>query len=162
MNLYNVIIGGFIMYNYGMGYNYNQYNPMMTAQQRINNHETQYPQYTQQPQQSKMQFNVIPVSNIDEANAYIVDISGTPMFFYNAKENQVYMKRTNMETGEAIFATFSKMEAVKKDVKGISQTTYENDIKTLNEKIDGLYQILNGSVTNSNQLKTKKAVKDAE
>ena len=145
-----------------MGYNYNQYNPMMTAQQRINNYEPQYPQYTQQPQQSKMQFNVIPVSNIDEANAYIVDISGTPMFFYNAKENQVYMKRTNMETGEAIFATFSKMEAVKKDVKGISQTTYENDIKTLNEKIDGLYQILNGSVTNSNQLKTKKAVKDAE
>lgn len=120
-----------------MNYGYN-YNPMMTAQQRLNQMESQYPQFSQQPV-----MKVIPVTNIEEANATQVDIQGTPTFFYNQSKNEVYMKRVNLNTGLADFIKFEATvqplneSKTKKDV-----ITYEKDLKLLNDKIDGLYSLL--------------------
>ena len=81
------------------------FSPYMTAQQRLYQMEQQYPQLAQpqpQPQQQSNNFLMaIPVTNIDEANAFRVDPQGTPTLFYNAGKNEVYLKRTNMQTGLA-------------------------------------------------------------
>lgn len=119
--------------NYGFGYN-----PMMTPQQRVSQFEQQYPQLAQQTN-----FVTIPVSNVDEANAFRVDLNGTPTFFYNAGKNEVYLKRTNTRTGFADFITFGKLEQPRSDVKPKTDiNTYEKDFKALNDKLDNLYSLL--------------------
>lgn len=119
--------------NYGFGYN-----PMMTPQQRVSQFEQQYPQLAQQTN-----FVTIPVSNVDEANAFRVDLNGTPTFFYNAGKNEVYLKRTNTRTGFADFITFGKLEQSRSDVKPKTDiNTYEKDFKALNDKLDNLYSLL--------------------
>lgn len=149
------------MMNYGMYPGY--YQPLVSAQERINQFNQMIPQQVQQPvqqqqttQQSAPQMlNAIPVSTIEEAKAYIVDPLGVPTLFYNAGKNEVYLKRTNKQTAEAEFFTFAKTEeplSEVKDEKGIN--TYEKDFKALNEKIDGLYSLL--------EPKTKKVVKNDE
>ena len=119
--------------NYGFGYN-----PMMTPQQRVSQFEQQYPQLAQQTN-----FVTIPVSNVDEANAFRVDLNGTPTFFYNAGKNEVYLKRTNTRTGFADFITFGKLEQSRSDIKPKTDiNTYEKDFKALNDKLDNLYSLL--------------------
>nr|DAL34570.1 MAG TPA_asm: hypothetical protein [Caudoviricetes sp.] len=129
------------MINYGMGNPYN--NPMFNAQQRLNQLEQQYPQYVQTPiQQTKQQtLTIIPVTNKEEATAFMVDTLGTPTFFYNAGANEIYLKRTNLETGGADFVIFNKVVKPTTDFKkGIN--TYKEDLKALSDKIDGLYSLL--------------------
>lgn len=54
------------MMNFTGGYNGYQYNPYLTPQQRINQFEAQYPQYSQNQQvQQPAGFKTIPVSNVD-------------------------------------------------------------------------------------------------
>lgn len=130
------------MMNYGMG---NPYNPMLTAQQRLAQMEQQYPQYAQMPipQQPKQTLMTIPVTSPDEAKAFMVDTNGTPTFFYNAGANEIYLKRTNLQTGSADFFIFRLQERPRTDVKtekGVN--TYKEDFKALNDKIDGLYSLL--------------------
>lgn len=142
------------MMNYGIG---NPYNPMMTAQQRLAQMEQQYPQYAQMPipQQPKQTLMTIPVTSSDEAKAFMVEPNGTPTFFYNAGANEIYLKRTNLQTGSADFFIFRLQERPKTDVKtekGIN--TYKEDFKALNDKIDGLYSLLGQPVE---EAKTKGA-----
>lgn len=119
------------MFNYGYGYN-----PMINAQQRANLMEQQSTGLT-----------TIPITDIAEANAYRVDINGTPTLFYNAGKGEVYLKRTNIQTGLADFIIFKKEE--------VKQEKQPDKFKILSDKIDGLYAILDNS-------KTKKAIKDVE
>ena len=112
------------------------FNPYMNAQQRLYQMEQQYPQLAQPNQVQNMV--AIPVSNIEEANAFRVDLNGTPTFFYNAGKNEIYLKRTNTQTGLADFFIFSKVEQPTSDVKAKdNMKLYEKDFKTLNDKIDG-------------------------
>lgn len=117
--------------------------------------EQQYPQLAQpqpiQPNSATVNNLVtIPVTNMEEANAFRVDLNGTPTFFYNAGKNEVYLKRTNTQTGLADFIVFGKVEQPKTEPKqNLSINTYEKDFKALNEKIDsfnskidGLYSLL--------------------
>lgn len=113
-----------------------QFNPYMTAQQRLYQMEQQYPQLSQ-PQS----LTILPVTNIDEANAYRVDLNGTPTFFYNAGKNEIYLKRTNTQTGLADFQIFGRVEQQQNEIKEV-QNSYEKDFKALNEKIDGLYALI--------------------
>ena len=118
-------------------------NPYMTAQQRLHLMEQQYPQFVQ----SATQYLVaIPVSNTEEANAFRVDLNGTPTLFYNAGKNEVYLKRTNTQTGLADFIIFTKKEAL---VGVPEQNTTNDNIELLSNKIDsfavkldGLYSLL--------------------
>lgn len=136
------------MMNYGMYPSY--YQPMLNAQQRIQQYEQMMPQVQQpMPQQASQQqttpqvLQTIPVSTIEEAKAYIVDAFGTPTLFYNAGKNEIYLKRTNKQTAEAEFFVFAKQEQALSEVKEEkSVNTYEKDFKALNDKIDGLYSLL--------------------
>lgn len=123
------------------------FNPYMTPQQRLYQMEQQYPQLAQpQPVQSNSatvnNLVTIPVTNIDEANAFRVDLNGTPTFFYNAGANEIYLKRTNTQTGAADFIKFAKVAGpTAKEKPFLSTNTYEKDFKALNDKIDGLYSL---------------------
>lgn len=121
------------------------FNPYMTPQQRLNFMEQQYPQLSQQnsfaqPQQNSQNLVTIPVTSIEEAKAFRVDLNGTPTFFYNTGKNEIYIKKTNTQTGEADFRIFQPVvEPLLNEKKNINN--YENDFKNLNDKIDGLYSL---------------------
>lgn len=109
------------------------YNPNLTPQQRLMQYDNMQMQQQMQQVQPQMQsFSTFPVSNKDEANAFRVDINGTPTFFFNASKNEVYMKRTNLQTGSADFFTFvgiaQKQEQAKK----------EDRLKNIEDKLDEL------------------------
>lgn len=136
------------MMNYGMYPSY--YQPMLNAQQRMQQYEQMMPQVQQSQMQQPVQpqtvnYVAIPVANIEEANAYRVDLNGTPTFFYNAGKNEIYLKRTNTQTGAAEFFVFAKQEQALSDVKEEkSINTYEKDFKALNDKIDGFTTKIDG------------------
>lgn len=123
--------------------NYIPFSPYMTAQQRLYQMEQQYPQLSQQqPQQNNNFLMTIPVTNVEEANAFRVDPQGTPTLFYNAGKNEVYLKRTNTQTGLADFVIFGKVEQPKTEEKVIlSPNSYEKELKAIKDKIDGLYSL---------------------
>ena len=138
------------MMNYGYA---NPYQPMLSAQQRIGQFEQQYPHLTQCSSQN---FITIPVTNIQEANAFRVDLNGTPTFFYNAGNNEVYMKRTNTQTGSADFVLFSKVEPTKDESKlSVVANDYEEDFKVLNKKIDDLHSLLTNVSSHNNKNEEK-------
>ena len=126
---------------------YIPFNPYMTPQQRLYQMEQQYPQLAQpqviQPSlPASNNLVTIPVTNIDEANAFRVDLNGTPTFFYNAGKSEVYLKRTNTQTGLADFIVFTKAQQPAVEEKQVAvNDTYAKDLKQLNEKIDGLYTL---------------------
>ena len=123
-------------YNYGYGFN-----PMINAQQRLNQLESQF------VQQQTQSFSTIPVTSIEEANAYRVDLYGTPTFFYNAGSNEVYLKRTN-QNGLADFVVFKRAETE------VEVSKEEDNFKIINEKLDNLQNLL--------EVKNKKVVKNDE
>jgi len=61
-------------------------------QQRLQQMEQQYPQYSM-PQTQGLRYNVIPVTNEQEALAAIVDTTGNPTFFYNKAKKEIYVKQ---------------------------------------------------------------------
>ena len=120
------------------------FGPYMTPQQRLNYMEQQYPQFAQQPmpQQSNQELITIPVTNVDEANAFRVNPNGTPTLFYNAGDNEIYLKKTNRETGKADFQVFKIIEQpIIQQKQAIETSNFEKELKTLNEKMDGLYSL---------------------
>lgn len=119
------------------------FNPYMTPQQRLNYMEQQYPQFAQQPiQQPTQELVTIQVTNKDEANAFRVDPNGTPTLFYNAGNNEVYLKRTNRQTGLADFQIFKKVEiAQQPEATSNISINFEKELKSLNDKVDGLYSL---------------------
>lgn len=123
------------------------FNPYMTPQQRLNYMEQQYPQLSQQnlftqQQQNSQNLVTIPVTSIEEAKAFRVDLSGTPTFFYNTGKNEIYIKRTNTQTGEADFKIFQPIIENSQNIEEKNFTKiYEKDLKILSEKIDGLYSL---------------------
>lgn len=150
------------MMNYGM---VNPYNPMLNAQQRLMQMEQQYPQYAQTPvqQPQKQTLTTIPVTSKEEATAFMVDVNGTPTIFYNAGANEIYLKRTNLQTGGADFFIFSKVEMPTTDVKPKKDiNTYKEDFKALNDKIDGLYSLLQPTPIEDYTKTNAKGVKNAK
>lgn len=132
------------MMNFTGGYNYNQYNPYLTPQQRLNQLEAQYPQFTQNPMpQQNTGFKTIPVSNADEANATQADLSGNPIFFFNKAKGEIYLKQLNLQDGSAIFQTF-KLTATPAVNENTPQGVIlsERQYKALNDKLDALYSML--------------------
>lgn len=144
--------------------NFIPYNPYMTAQQRLYQMEQQYPQFANNSNSATVNnSSVIPVTNIDEANAFRVDPTGIPTFFYNAGKNEVYLKRTNTQTGLADFIVFGKVEQLKTEPKqNLSINTYEKDFKALNDKIDGLYSLLATAKNETVAETTQKGGKNAK
>lgn len=92
-------------------------------------------------------FLTLPVSNIQEAISYRVAMDGTPTYFHNISTGEIYIKKTNRQTGVCDFETFSKV--VQNKVDGIT-------LETLNKKIDDIYGLLNPVI----EKKETKVVKD--
>lgn len=100
--------------------------------------------YNQQQPQQQIGFQIIPVTNEQEARVSQIDImNGTPSFFYNKNLGEVYLKQVN-QFGTADFIKFAKVQEPLAPIKEENNAiTYEKDFKALNDKIDGLYKILN-------------------
>ena len=129
-----------------MYYQYAPYQqPFLNALQQAYNPIAQQQITTQPPilQQSK----VVPVSNIDEANAYQVDlIYGLPTFFYNKSKNEIYIKQFDTKSGSAIFKTYGEIPSENtpkiEEQPSINVNPYEEEFKRLNEGIDSLHRML--------------------
>lgn len=129
---------------------------MMNPQQRIEQLVTQHPQYfnqnVQQAVGSQSGWRILPVSNIDEANATPVDLSGNPLFFFNRATKEIYMKQLD-QTGAAPLISFvlkpqeSQIKLSQEQTKPVYD--FQNDLKKLNEKVEEIRKVL--ICTNSNQ-----------
>lgn len=108
---------------------------------RLANMEQQaYPQAPNYQQPQTYQLKMIPVSNIEEANATPVDtLNGFPSFFYNKAQNEIYLKQFNNVSGGAIFQIY-KLQMAENKTKPIDP--YEAQFRAINDKIDGLYSLL--------------------
>jgi flagellar biosynthesis GTPase FlhF len=119
--------------NYGLPVTQQPQQPTQNQQQTIT---TQPP--IMQPQASG---KIIPVSNKDEATAAQVDlVYGTPSFFHNKSQNEIYLKQFDVPTGTAIFKTF-----VEKPIEEVIEAHVDNYDKQLNyisEGVDSLHRLL--------------------
>ena len=119
--------------------------------QQVQQQPTQQQQITTQPPVMQPQAiiggKILPVTNKEEATVAPVDlVQGTPSFFYNKSNGEIYLKQFDVPTGTAIFKTYVVSEPTSKPVeesfeeKGIN--TYQDDFNYLKEGIDGLYRVL--------------------
>lgn len=135
-------------------YNTPMYNPNLTPQQRITQMEQQYfpPAIQQSIQQG---FKIIPVANIEEANATPVDtLNDIPSFFFNRAKKEIYLKQYNSQTGLPIFEIFQLAQKPTEHISEKKQTnTYEKDFKALNDKIDGLYSLISSEQKGNKNVK---------
>ncbi len=110
---------------YGYGYQRfdpSAYNPWVRNQQRqrLNSLEQQQQQYLNNPDYVNMQqynnqqqvnsgqqytLRGRPVSNYDEANAYIIDLDGSIFYFPNISNGEIYTKQIGMD-GTSIIKTY--------------------------------------------------------
>lgn len=132
------------------------YNPY---QERLANMEQQaYSQVPNYQQTQSYQLKMIPVSNIEEANATPVDtLNGFPSFFYNKAQNEIYMKQFNNVSGGAIFQIY-KLQMAENPTK--QADPYEVQFRAINEKIDGLYSILKPN-NSEDFIQNKKKIEDS-
>lgn len=99
--------------------------------------------YGYNPYQRLGTLKMIPVTNILEANAMPVD-SLEPIFFYNRSENVIYKKQID-NTGAApvqIFKMSMPGQAELNETDTAKVNTYEENFKALNDRLDGLFKIL--------------------
>ena len=108
--------------------------------------QTQQQTITTQPPimqpQASVGSKIIPVANKEEATGTAVDlVNGTPSFFYNKSNGEIYLKQFDIPTGKGIFKTY--IEAQISD-EPIAQEThnYEREFEYLKEGIAGLYRKL--------------------
>ena len=137
---------------------YNQFYPGIMPnpyQERLANMEQQAYQQSQVYQQPQSyQLKMTPVSNIEEANATPVDtLNGFPSFFYNKAQSEIYMKQFNNVSGGAIFQTY-KLQTPENPMKSVDP--YEEQFKSINEKIDGLYSLLKSQDSDNEKFIQKK------
>lgn len=113
---------------------YNNQTQQTTSQQQ--NITTQPP--ILQPQGNKM----IQVSNKEEATGASVDlIYGTPSFFYNKSNGEIYLKQFDVANGNAIFKVYGEIQQV--DEPNLTKTKdYEEEFEYLKEGIAGIYRKL--------------------
>lgn len=135
-------------------------NLMMNPQQRVEQLVSQYPQYfnqnVQQAVNSQNGWRILPVSNLDEANATPADLSGNPVFFFNRASREVYMKQLD-QTGAAPLITFilKPQQQTKLPEEQLKPAIdFQNDLRKLTSKVDKMYDVL--VPNNNNQNKVKK------
>ena len=123
--------------NYGLPQQQVQVQPQ--AQQQ--NITTQPP--IMQPQAS-VGSKIIPVANKEEATGTAVDlVNGTPSFFYNKSNGEIYLKQFDIPTGKGIFKTYIEAQISEKPTKEVyDPSVIEQKIDYLKEGIAGLYRKL--------------------
>ena len=97
----------------------------------MQNYLQPYPNYRNQP----IGYKVIPVSNLNEINNITVDFNGTPSYFHNQTNNEIYVKQFDIQTGLTSIQKFIKSDNAG---GGLSDTKPEFDIKTYDERISAI------------------------
>lgn len=89
-------------------------------------------------------YNNVFVDSIKEAEAAPADFSGNPLFFFNKKENEIYFKQFNMQTGQIYFGKYV-FEPIKEEAKAASEdnSAVMEALNRLEDKCDYLYEIVN-------------------
>lgn len=88
-------------------------------------------------------FRVYPVANIEEANACQVDTQGSPLYFHNKSQNEIYYKRFDINTGLVEFVKFVRSNEPLTTVKpNLDINTYKNDLTVIKKQISELFEIV--------------------
>ena len=115
------------------------YQPQQQNQQQNQQSITTQPPILQ-PQGNKM----IQVSNKEEATGASVDlIYGTPSFFYNKSNGEIYLKQFDVANGNAIFKVYGEIpQSVEEKTTIVENNTYDKEFEYLKQGIAGLYRKL--------------------
>lgn len=138
-------------------YMYNQH-PSLFANTLQQNYGNTIPQQTQNQTQQQnittqppiMQPNnskITQVSNKEEATGASVDlIYGTPSFFYNKSNGEIYLKQFDVANGNAIFKVYGEIQPVEEPRTAVNSEIdikhYDDEFKRLNDGIDSLHRML--------------------
>lgn len=80
---------------------------------------------------------IIPVSNKEEATGTAVDlVNGTPTFFYNKSNGEIYLKQFDIPTGKGIFKTYIEIPPEIEESK--TEQVFHNYDKEINYLIQGM------------------------
>lgn len=83
-------------------------------------------------------YNALPVNSIQEAETAPVDYSGNPVFYFNSRENEIYLKRFDMTSGKTLFGKYAFVPATPVEPP-------KDEFKVINEKLDYLYKLMEGN-----------------
>jgi hypothetical protein len=126
-----------------MQQNYNpqpQQQPQQTQNQQRENITTQ--PLIMQPQINSIS-KIIPVLTKEEATGSPVDlVNGTPSFFYNKSNGEIYFKQFDVPNGLAIFKTYLEVKEPEKKEEQIIKPDYEGELRYISEGVDNLHRIL--------------------
>lgn len=147
-----------------MPYNPYQITPFVNAmQQAYNTQQVQQPQQTQQqvqqPQQAQQTITtqppimqpqafigskIMPVTNKEEATVAPVDlVQGTPSFFFNKSNGEIYLKQFDVPTGTAIFKVYSEtIQPQEEKQVEVKQADYSREFQYISEGIDNLHRMI--------------------
>ena len=136
---------------------FNPYQPSPFVSAMQQNYGTQQPQQTQQNQQNIstqppiLQPNtnavngnkILAVANKEEATGAPVDlVSGTPSFFYNKSNGEIYLKQFDVASGTAIFKVYGEIVQPKEDVKEpVQAVNYDKELHYIADGIDNLHRM---------------------
>lgn len=130
--------------------NQNYGNPIQQQSQQPQNNQQQSQQtITTQPPilQPVNNGKITPVSNREEATGASVDlIYGTPSFFYNKSNGEIYLKQFDVQNGTAIFKIYGEIQPIEEPKQEVLPKLdikdYEPEFQRLNEGIDSLHRML--------------------
>lgn len=123
-----------------------------------NFNQTQMQQAQVQPQQAQQTITTQPpilqpnaingnkilaVANKEEATGAPVDlVSGTPSFFYNKSNGEIYLKQFDVASGTAIFKVYGEIAQPKEDVKEpVQAVNYDKELHYIADGIDNLHRM---------------------
>lgn len=124
------------------------------AMQQVQTQQPQQPQQNQQqittqppimqPQANIIGSKILPVTNKEEATVAPVDlVQGTPSFFYNKSNGEIYLKQFDVPTGTAIFKVYGEIVQPKEETPAETQKTdYSKEFQYISEGIDNLHRML--------------------
>ena len=131
-----------------------QVSPYVAAMQQAYNTQPQQTQQTQNQQQITTQppimqpqnvvgSKILPVTNKEEATVAPVDlVQGTPSFFYNKSNGEIYLKQFDVPTGTAIFKVYGEIAQPKEEAQEHIQADYEKELQYLINGMDNLHRML--------------------
>ena len=131
--------------------NQNYGNPIQQQSQQPQNNQQQQSQQTITTQPPILQpvnnGKITPVSNREEATGASVDlIYGTPSFFYNKSNGEIYLKQFDVQNGTAIFKIYGEIQPIEEPkqevLPKIDIKDYEPEFQHLNDGIDSLHRML--------------------
>lgn len=101
---------------------------------------------TTQPPIMQPQGNVTrisPVANREEATVAPIDlINGTPSYFINKSNGEIYYKQFDVPTGSYIFKTYAEIPVIDEQPTKDKPNPYEKELHYIREGVEGLYRML--------------------